>query len=222
VSAGVLYVYAVADCAPPLGGRGLFEAPLSAITAAGLHAVVSEHERAPEPDEDTLWHHEQIVERLGERATILPMRFGSTVADAASLLSLLEGRREEFLASLERIRGAVELSVRAELSVPAELQEAAPGSSRSGKTYMLERARIRRSQLDGAERIHAPLTALARRSHFRPEGADPNVFKAAYLVDRDSVAAFAGRVGQLGEAPEVLRISCTGPWPPYSFVAERA
>lgn len=221
MSAKVLYVYAIADRAPPDGACGLFGKPLYGVWAAGIHAIVSDHERIPEPTEETLWEHEQVVEELGERATILPMRFGSTVPDRAALLDLLESRGEEFFAALERVRGAVELSVRAELAAPSEpSQVEVPADAQPGKTYMLERARVRRSQLDGAERIHAPLTALARRSHLQPEGADPNVFKAAYLVDRDGVASFAGRVGELGEDTEVLRISCTGPWPPYSFVAE--
>jgi hypothetical protein len=44
-------------------------------------------------------------------------------------------------------------------------------------------------------------------------------FKAAYLVDADEIEAFTALVAQLGEEGEA-RVSCTGPWPPYSFVSE--
>jgi hypothetical protein len=224
MSGGVLYVYAITDFSfPGTAAGGLHGAPLLALESGPLRALVSEHAVAPEPDEDLLWVHEQVVEELMESATILPMRFGSIVDGREALLAMLEQRRDEFIASLERVRGAVELSVRAQLpSVP----EPAGAESRltrhfgPGTTYLLERARHQRRSEDAAELIHRPLAALARQSVQKAPRGDPHAFKAAYLVDDGLLETFAERVESLNATLGDAKVSCTGPWPPYSFASE--
>ena len=119
---GVLYVYAITDSLAAPSVIGLHGSPLRRIKSGQLAALISEHPMAPEPDEEVLWAHEQAVEDLMSRATILPLRFGSSVERAGDLIAMLADRREEFTDALERVRGAVELSVRAELPMapPAE------------------------------------------------------------------------------------------------------
>lgn len=223
MSGGVLYVYAVADSFPGSVATGLHGAPLRAIECGPVQAVVSEHTVAPEPGEDLLWAHERVVEELMEGATILPMRFGSVVDRPEALLAMLKERRDEFTASLEQVRGAVELSVRAQLPTVAEPVEAESRLGRHfgpGATYLLERAHRQRRSEDAAELIHRPLAALAKRSMRKAGSGDPHGFKAAYLVDQDAVEAFAERVGNLNTTLDDLKVSCTGPWPPYSFASE--
>jgi hypothetical protein len=43
------------------------------------------------------------------------------------------------------------------------------------------------------------------------------LLRAAYLVDREAVASFSARVQEIQDGNPHLRITCTGPWPPYSF-----
>jgi hypothetical protein len=223
VSGGVLYVYALTGSfSGSLAAAGLQGAPLRAIANGPLEAIYSEHAIAPEPDEKLLWAHEQVVEDLMESSNILPMRFGSTVESQEALASLLNERREEFTASLERVRGAVELSVRAQLPVAADPDKRASPAWRSqpGTAYLLERARRQRRSEDAAGRIHRPLAALARTSAPKAGVGGRGAFKAAYLVDAESVEAFGERVGELNSTLADTRVSCTGPWPPYSFVSE--
>jgi hypothetical protein len=222
MSGGVLFVYAVADSFPGAVAAGLDGAPLRGIECGPVQAIVSEHAVAPEPDEDLLWAYEQVVEGLMEGATILPIRFGSTVEGPEVLVAVLEQRRQEFIAALERVRGAVELSVRAELPSAAEPVDAEPRPMRQlgpGTSYLLERARDQRRSEDAVELIHRPLAALARRSVSKASGSS-HAFKAAYLVDGVAVEAFSQRVGRLNATLGDIRVSCTGPWPPYSFVSE--
>ena len=222
MSGGVLYVYAVVDSFPGSVVAGLHAAPLRAIECGSVQVIVSEHAVAPEPDEDLLWVYEQVVEGLMEDATVLPMRFGSTVEGPEALVAVLERRQEEFVAALERVRGAVELSVRAELPSVAEAVDAEPRLMQHagpGTSYLLERARDQRRSEDAVELIHRPLTALAKRSKRKTSG-DPNAFKAAYLVEEEAVESFGQRVERLNVTLGDVKVSCTGPWPPYSFVAE--
>jgi len=222
MSGGVLYVYAIASSFPGSGATGLHGAPLRAIECGPVQAVVSEHAVAPEPGEDLLWAHEQVVEELMEGSTILPMRFGSTVDRPEAVVAMLEERRDEFTASLEQVRGAVELSVRAQLPSVAEPADAESRLTRHfgpGTAYLFKRAHHQRRSEDAAELIHRPLAALARRS-MQKAGGDPHAFKAAYLVDEVAVESFGQRVGRLNATLGDIKVSCTGPWPPYSFASE--
>ena len=222
MSGSVLYVYAVAGSFSGSLTAGLHGAPLRAIDGGPLEAIYSEHAVAPEPDEKLLWAHEQVVEDLMESSTILPMRFGSMVESREGLAGLLRERQEEFMASLERVRGAVELSVRARLPAAASRDEGARPAWRSqpGTAYLLERARRQRRSEDAAGRIHRPLAALARMSAPKASVGGLGPFKVAYLVDEESVEAFGERVGELNSTLADTKVSCTGPWPPYSFVSE--
>lgn len=216
----VLYVYAIVDSPAAPAAPGLHGAALRRVESGPLAAVVSEHERAPEPDEETLWAHEQVVEELMAAATVLPLRFGSSVERTEELTALLAERRSAFEAALERVRGAVELGVRAELPEPAATNPPRrPGSPRSGTAYLLERAQRERREREAVDVVHRPLAALARRSApLRP--ADPHRFKAAYLVEEGALEAFGARVAELNAELAGVRVSCTGPWPPYSFVGD--
>ncbi|MET0557653.1 MAG: GvpL/GvpF family gas vesicle protein [Solirubrobacterales bacterium] len=224
MSGGLLYVYAIADSSPGEGVTGLHGAPLRVVEHGDLRAVVSDHAVAPEPDEEVLWAHERVLEELMRDSTILPMRFGSTVTADEVLKAALAQREEEFVASLGRVRGAVELSVRAQLprvAEPNELDPPPPAKpSGPGTAYLLDRARQQRRGEEVAELVHRPLSGLARRSLSKVGRGDPCSFKAAYLVDEGVVETFGERVGTLNETFQDLSVSCTGPWPPYSFVSE--
>jgi gas vesicle protein GvpL/GvpF len=216
----VLYVYAITDSRAEPQLAGLHGAPLQRIGGDGLAALASEHPVAPELDEEVLWAHEQVVEELMSLATILPLRFGSSVERAEALVAMMAERREEFLESLDRVRGAVELSVRAEL--PAPRAEGPQPRPHSGTAYLLQRAERERREREAVELVHRPLAALARCS-MPPAGPnDPRQFKAAYLVEEAGVEEFGSRVSELNAGLGDVRVSCTGPWPPYSFVAERS
>lgn len=218
-----LYVYAIADKEAPATATGLHGSRLRSLHCGPLVAVASEHRVLPEADETELWAHESVVERLMQTSTILPMRFGTTVEETGVLLALVKERQQEFEAGLERVRGAVELSVRAQLPdapEPIPVSDSEPGDAEHpGTTYLLDRARGVRHGEGLAEAIHQPLVKLARESAQRRHAGVPAAFRAAYLVDEKHVAAFGEAVGQLNTQLREVKVSCTGPWPPYSFVA---
>ncbi|WP_405434795.1 GvpL/GvpF family gas vesicle protein [Micromonospora sp. NBC_00617] len=49
----------------------------------------------------------------------------------------------------------------------------------------------------------------------------PMALNGAYLVDTAALPRFTDLVGALGSRHPGLRLELTGPWPAYSFVAER-
>src|SRR3954454_8630933 len=109
------YAYAVtgADAGVP-EVRGL---ALQAVHHRALAALVGDAPGPLEGDQDALWRHQEVVEAAMARGPVLPMRFASVVDDAGAFL---DERHDELAAALERVRGAVELAVRAVDAVAAE------------------------------------------------------------------------------------------------------
>jgi Gas vesicle synthesis protein GvpL/GvpF len=185
-------------------------APLWLVPSGDLAAVC-----APAGDgevsADELWRHEEVVEALMADRDLLPVRYGTRLEDDAAAAHAIAARRDALATALDRVRGAVELSLRV---VPADAH-AALGAAASGTEYLRERARAAGALDRVATAVHEPLAALARASTSRT--IDPVELRAAYLVDRDAVEAFADRVAALQSEHPELRLLCTGPWPPYSF-----
>lgn len=220
----MLYLYAIADDdGDPPETPGIHGAGVRAVSAGGLCALVSEHEELGHLTElDELWAHEGVVEAVaGEGRAVLPMRLGSTLPGTAEVEELLRERREDFERGLERVRGAVELGVRA---VVADQDESADGEQAPdpaggpGTTYLMSRLAAKRRAEEVAAALDSALGALARgRARLGSSVADGGALRFAYLVDSDRVGEFRDRVDSLVEELEGAEIVCTGPWPPYSF-----
>jgi hypothetical protein len=143
------------------------------IEVGPLAAVVRELDEPPPAEPDAFLEHERIVEEVMARQPVLPVRFGTTFADATEVVSLLRAREREWLDRLEAVRGCVELAVRCD----------GPGADAA------------RDELGRHARAAAP---------------------DAFLVPAHRVEAFVARAAAL--CTDDLDVSCTGPWPPYSFV----
>jgi len=142
--------------------------------------------------------------------SVLPVRFGSTFADADGLRRALLDRQAWLLERLERVRGRVELGVR----VAAPERAPAVVGAGSGRDYLAEKLRIGRR----ASGVDEPLAQIAVETRRRPSWGAGEVLRASYLVERQEVARFQAAVEALQQAHSDLAILCTGPWPPYSFV----
>ena len=175
--------------------------PLRAVPCGGLSVLC-----APAPEEEAdaeaLWRREALLEELMEQRTLLPVRFGTLVADEAAAAEAVADRGEALARALHRVRGAVELSVRAVTA--GEPDGGSPG----------ERLQARAGHERVAAAVHERLAAAARE-HARHDGRE--LLRAAYLVDRAEVDGFVTLVRELQGEHGELSILCTGPWPPYSF-----
>jgi hypothetical protein len=172
--------------------RGAPPPPLRLVPAGPVGVLVGP---APEGevDAEALWERESLLEDLMAERALLPFRFGTRVEDDAAAAAAIAPRGSELAATLERVRGAVELSVRA---------VASHGADHAG----------------AVDAIHARLAGHARE-HARLDG--PELLRAAYLVDRAATDGFVAAVRELQHEHTGLSVLCTGPWPPYSFAEPR-
>ena len=195
----MIQLYAITDDPAPA------DPPLFAVPCAGLVALC-----APASDQEVtpaaLWRYEEVVEDLMESRDVLPVRFGTLVADESAVVGAVEKRRSELVASLDRVRGAVELAVRAREREAPSRPEVAP----SGSAYL----RAKAARGDVARRLHERLADHARASVVL---SGSELLRAAYLVTRDDVDSFVALVAELQSDHAELDVVCTGPWPAYSF-----
>jgi Gas vesicle synthesis protein GvpL/GvpF len=226
----MIWVYAVCDRPeqPPPRRRGLAQAPLDAVVEGPLLAVFTRHVHSPsEPALDALWVHERVVDRLMTEHTVLPMRFGTRLASEDDLRRVLRERRGGFVTALDRVRGRVELGVRALRAAAAEdgagpLAAELPAPPATGRDYLLGKLRNGRQADGAAAALHEPLAALAVEARRHPPRSPQEVLRASYLVERAVVARFRAAVERLQAAHPTTGILCTGPWPAYSFVGDAA
>ena len=235
----MIYLYAITDrpdlrtpAEPGLGGTSLFSLAyqdIAAVVSSLTTATVS-------PTEDNLWQHEAVVEALMADRAVLPVRFGTLLADESAVQAALAAHYANFMTSLDRVRGRVELGLRVLWDLEVQGSKGAgeqgsrevrdhPSMEGHGRKYMLarlEEERQRRVHLQRAEalaeEIHTPLTRLAAESTRQVLITPRLLLTAAYLVERDQVATFRQKVEALSAAYPELRLLCTGPWPAYNFV----
>jgi hypothetical protein len=213
-----LLLYAISDTDRALDPelRGVGGAPVQSVSASGLVAVASEHDAAPALDEEALWSFDDVIETLMSAGAVLPMRFGTTVATADEIVALLERRRADLTHRLDRVRGAVELSVRGVW--PHSSETVVVAATTTGTSCMQDRLAPQRRARELAAQVHARLDGLARASRHRllPRASMP--VSSAFLIDRGTEDEFVGAVQQLDAHLDGADLVCTGPWPAYSFV----
>jgi hypothetical protein len=210
-----LVLYGVVEAGDLVSGLGLDDEPLHTIVEGPLAAVVSDHAgEAPEPGLAHLREYESTVRRLMDCGAILPARFGSVLADEGAVRGRLRRHHRDLLSRLRRVRGTVELALRATWRVGAGML---PGTRpATGASYLRERLELRQSARRVASELDS-LGTLARSSRRTLSPAPELPVLDAYLVDCDRVHEFIAMVRVLDDRLDDVELICTGPWPPYSF-----
>jgi hypothetical protein len=231
-------------------GVGDPPAPVQVVNHRALAAVVSDspysaagddvaptRERVRSMRRDLLAH-SQVLNRLLPRTTLLPVRFGVILPDEASVVDeVLEPQHDLLVAQLQRIDGAVEVSLKVNYAEETVLRQvvrenshlaartAAPdgGGHRSTLADRVElgrdiaaaiQARRDRDRRWLLARLQ-PLTIDIRES----STSELMVLNAALLAAEDRLDRFDEALNTAAhEAGEGMRFNCVGPLPPYSFV----
>jgi hypothetical protein len=244
-AASAWYVYGVVDAgaAPaPENVRLVEEGGLAAVVGAVPLADFGEDalaERLNDRDwlEEHARAHEEVLLRVAGATTVVPFRFGVVYRDLVDVAAMLQERHADLDAALERVRGRVELGVKA-WADRARLEAALGDSSQadsSGRAY-LER---RRTERERAQRAGTLLAEIAQDAHERLLGRavegvanrpqpreltgrdETMILNGAYLVADGGALADVVDVLEREHAPRGVTFELTGPWPPHNFVEAR-
>ncbi|MDP8969451.1 MAG: GvpL/GvpF family gas vesicle protein [Actinomycetota bacterium] len=224
-----------ADSVPALSEAALGVAagrPVRCVVSEDLAGLVTDGpDSEVPPSRANLLAHTRLLEAVAEQTTVLPMRFGVVVHDDAALRrDYLAARQEELRRSLARLRGFVELRLRASYVEDEVVRVVLEGDRKA--------ARLRgrpgmQAKVELGERISAGIDARRERDAqvaldaLAPRAADVavtpvvgglDVLVASFLVASDRHAAFDTAVDELaGRLAPVATVELVGPMPPFSF-----
>jgi len=228
---------------------GIAEAVPRMVDLGAIKAVVSDVQiQQVIVTKDNVLAHERVIDFVMAQTTPLPFRFGSVVT-AAELQTYVASNEDRLLALLDRVRGAVEMSVKiiwdrdAVRSQRAETRSEghligdhlieghlinAEGAGPGARFLLAKRQEIMgerdlKSRADEiASWLDEGLRGLVREKVIILNPADALVVSAAHLVERGRVAEYRERVNSLGRHRNDLRFLTSGAWPPYSFTRLRS
>ena len=198
-------------------------------------AAIEENLRDEAWLEEKVRAHETVLEAALAGTPLVPFRFGTIFRSDDHVRKMLR-ENPHLTEVLERLRGTVELGVKAYLDVDEferrHGDEAEAGEG--GRAYLLRKQRDRRladaraSFVNAcAEESHARLSSAAEDARanplHRPEvtgGAGEMLLNGAYLVRVAAEAGFKDALSALESrfAADGVQYELTGPWPPYNFV----
>ncbi|HWD02890.1 MAG TPA: GvpL/GvpF family gas vesicle protein [Amycolatopsis sp.] len=247
IDATGVWLYAVTRRAAGETPPGVAGEATRVVEAAGLAAVVGDVPLASFGEEplrrnleDLDWlarvarAHDAVIMALTGAQPVVPIRLATVYHDDAAVRAVVERRAGDFRRTLEHVTGRVEWGVKAFLKAEPEPAGAVARGEGAGRAYLARRrsalaSREERQQRAAADvgRVHATLSELAVDVRTHPPQSralagdnGPMVLNGAYLVDAAETARFAEAVQACDRESDLLSVSLTGPWPPYSFAAQ--
>ena len=217
-----------------------------AALVSPLPAAVYEEAPLARHMENVAWlaerveRHNRVLLEAMAHTPVAPCRFGVLLRKPEGVVGMLRRLRTPLLKTLKRLGDGREWSVKAFAispparpgpgrGSPAEPARAATG----GKAYLLARAQERAAQREAtarargrAGRLLALLARLARDVVPLParamKGQAEPFLNLACLVRRRDTRRWLRRLQAMAQREQnnSLRLAWSGPWPPYSFVAE--
>jgi hypothetical protein len=227
------YVYAVtwASAGPPLRGDGIGGGGLTLVEHRDLAAIASPVERGSlQARRRDLLRHTDVVQEAFERAAVVPLRFGTVLADTDAVVDeLLAPRHDELVGLLRRLEGQAELTVRAFyreqdvlrtlLAEQPRLAHLRTSASPLELGEAVTRALAARRDAD-AIAINTALEPFAREVAFDERRTELEVLRAAYLVDLDRIAAVDAALDRVARTQaDTTVFKVVGPLAPHHFAA---
>lgn len=239
-----LYVYCIADAKgienPGISGLG--GARVYALAQDGLTCLISQYEGeefgklSKEEVIRSLLVHQSVVEKVMEQNTVLPVRFGTLLANDHEASRLLTQGRHRLLSALATFQNSVEIEVAATWDTTRVLQELANTEQIMGARAAMStmspgeavQYRIRAGQMlkeamdhlreNYQEQILASLKPVALEAHTNVLLSDQMVMNVAFLMDKDRQPELDERVRLVDKLFEdKINFRVIGPLPPYTF-----
>lgn len=238
----MLYLYAIveAGCAPLALPLGFEDIALEIVPFGAFSLVTGARAESPPRQEAAIRRHMDVLEALMPQCTLLPVRFGTVFPDFENLARSMTGMQDTITADLQRLRGMLELGLtvtaRGAPPVPIVLPRVAdiggalsdePGPGlRYIATKRAEHEQREREMHENEElsaRSCAPFLDIVSEHVWRalPALAGRGI-SVALLLPAARLETFHLALEDLILAAPDLKILCTGPWPPFTFVGEGA
>ena len=184
-----------------------------------------------------LLRHQQVIEKVMENHTIIPMLLGTFAEDADEVNNILSRWYELMKDVFNRITGKIEIDVVATWSdfnlilqemgekkeikdLKAEIMTNPAGVSLDDrmKVGLMVKKALDKTKVEYALQIQDKLRKVSRAVKNHDLMDDEMITNTAFLVDRARQEEFDGELEKLDAGfDEKLNFRCIGPLPPYSF-----
>jgi Gas vesicle synthesis protein GvpL/GvpF len=209
------------------------------ITDGRVSAVASDLSYSRiRPERRHLAAHQQVLARLMEETTLLPMRFGMIADNTGEVRRLLSLNRERFLAHLDRMAGKVEMGLRVRWDVPnifayfvnrdpelRRLRDRYFGGPRDAtRDEMIEIGQffdglLKRERDACIRRVEEIIARCCTEIKKNPCRNEQVVMNLACLVERNASAEFEAAVMEAAQRfDDDFAFESNGPWAPHNFV----
>ena len=240
--ATLLYLYGITQRAikAPTGGGVDGKSPVEPLECAGFVCWISrvdakEYGDELQPHMENLdWlaaasvQHQKVVGAIHEQSTILPARFATVFLTEDSLDRHVQERSQELKKDFKRLAGTDEYGVKI-FAVPhvAKVEAAAA----SGRDYLQRKSAMLRDRTPvtvtpEVQKFAARLREIASQvaeGGSITSGQRHMVWQGSLLLPRAHRKELESALGAFHKQySERYRVECTGPWPPYSFIALKA
>ncbi len=239
-----LYGITMADAAAADDGalpaaQGVAGASVETVVEGRLAAVVSRLESdAVRPQRANLAAHHRILRDLAETRPVAPVVFGTIARDEERLRRLLQTNQDALLDLLARLRGKVEMSLKASWDLPnvfeyfvathQELEAMRDRLFRCGRTPSVEEkvelgelfvSLLQQARSRHVGRVKESLAPCCADLRTIDPGDERLIMKLACLVQRERQAEWEDGVRRAASLfDDHYCFDYNGPWPPYNFV----
>lgn len=215
-----------------LEGKGIYN-----VSYRDIGVAVSElREKIQEITDADVLKHEEVIETLMTKFTVLPIRFSTIFNTKEDLLSMVEFYYQDFKDNLARFRNKVEFGIK--VIWPADTikkriidvyhktkHNVSVSTESPAKSFVKEKYEkhiIEKEFQDEANRCIAVVddyfNKIATEKRLKKLQTDNLLLNAAYLVEKDKQDDFKKAFEQLKNAPGDLKFLFSGPWPCYNFI----
>lgn len=216
-----------------MGGRG---DEVTTIGTQGIAAVVSNASMDHYVlSMENLTVHTQVIEKVMESYTMLPMRFCTVAETADEVIAFLETHARELKNKLKDMDGKVEVDIKITWTDIKKIYEEIVKENKKIRELKVKGARANQQSLIHAgelvataleekkavegDRYLRPLKKAAADCKENEPNGDKMIAHAAFLIDKGWLKEFDHRVEEVGETfKERIQIHYVGPMAPFSFV----
>jgi hypothetical protein len=235
----VIYTYGVIDSKDTidksidgLEGEGVYN-----VFYRDIGVAVSElREKVQEITDANVLKHEEVIETLMTKFTVLPVRFSTIFNTKEDLLSMVELYYQDFKDNFARLHNKVEFGIKViwlQDTIKQRIIDAyqktkhnlSISSESPAKTFIKEKFQehiIEKEFQEEADRciqvVDDYFNRIACEKKLKRLQTESLLLNASYLVDKDRQDEFKQAFEQLKNAPGDLKFLFSGPWPCYNFV----
>lgn len=180
--------------------------------------------------------HEEVVERLMARFTVLPFRFLTVFNSREDVLFVAREYYSDFRDNLDRLRNKVEFGIKviwpgdtirkriinayAKGNTNVSLSDNSPAKSFIKEKF--ENYKVDKEFEEEADRCIAIVdnffSGFAAEKRLEKLKNENLLLNASYLVDKEKQSDFKRAFERLRSTPGDLKYLFSGPWPPYNFI----